>query len=131
MKKISLWTGMMLTAFILMAGTALAAAQLTLSSNMACDQLTVGGTASSTLIVGAHTLDVDTGGININSGGTLTSGSGAVQCAGNWNNSGTFTAGDGTVNLDGTDAGPQHQGTHGTQIAFQCFDQPTVDKRQV
>ena len=102
MKKISLWTGMMIMALILMAGTALAAAQLTLSSNMACDQLTIGGTASSTLIVGGNTLDVGTGGIAIAANGTLTSGAGTIQCAGDWSNSGTFTAGTGTVVLDGT-----------------------------
>ena len=101
MKKISLWTGMMLTAFILMAGTALGA-QLTLSSNMACAQLTIGGTAGSTLIVGDRTLDVGTGGITIQANGTLTSEAGTIQCAGNWSKSGTFTKGTGTVSLDGT-----------------------------
>ncbi len=100
MKKIFLWSSMMLTAFILMSGTALGAAQLTLSSDMACDQLTIA--ASSTLTVGANTLDVGTGGIAIEAGGTLTSGSGTIQCAGNWSNSGTFTPGTGTVVLDGT-----------------------------
>lgn len=78
MKKISLLTGMMLTAFILMAGTALAAAQLTLSSDMKCDQLTIGS---------GDTLDVD--------------GDHTIFCAGNWSNSGTFSKGTGTVNLDG------------------------------
>ena len=101
MKKISLHIGMMLTAFILMSGTALGA-QLTLSSNMACDQLSIGGTVSSTLIVGGNTLDVGTGGIAIAANGTLTSDAGSIQCAGDWSNSGTFTAGTGTVSLDGT-----------------------------
>ena len=103
MRKISLWSGMVIATAVLMAGTALGAAQLTLSCDTACDKLTIGdGTTGSTLSVGDNTLDVGAGGIAVQANGTLTSGAGIIQCAGDWSNSGTFNAGTGTVILDGT-----------------------------
>lgn len=72
---------------------------LTLSSNMACDGLTI---STGTLDVASHTLDVGAGDIAIAADGTLAATTGTIRNAGNWANSGTFTAGAGTVILDGT-----------------------------
>ncbi len=70
------------------------------------NNLTVGGTATSTLTLDTNdpALDVN-GNVYIASRGTLVgSGSGTFTVAGNWDNDGTFTGSGGTVTLDGSGA---------------------------
>ena len=99
--SLALWVAIILFS----AQSALAGnAALTLSNNIACDKLTVGTTSTAAVNVGVLTLTVGSGGVDIKADGTLTSGAGVVNCAGNWAkaDTGTFTAGTGTVTFDGT-----------------------------
>jgi hypothetical protein len=119
MRKISLWIGMMLAAAVLMAGTAMGAPKLTLSSNMACDQITI--SEGGTLTVGANsltasgavdmngTLGISTGTFDVNgafdaTGGNVTfSAGGSLNLGGTVTSLGTLTPSTGTVIYDGTD----------------------------